>query len=234
MTGEHPSPRRHAGPLRGLLVTGTDTGVGKTAVTAALAHKCAQHGMLVAALKPIVSGVEAGGTWEDVEILRAASQPPRSVAETGLYAFDPPVAPHWAAHQAGVTVERGRVAAFVRMQSAAMDCVLVEGAGGFLTPLGDDWGVAELARDLHFPVLLVVGLRLGAINHTLLSVEAIRARGLRLAGWVANTLNPAVAVGTLETLQGRLAAPCLGVLPYRPHWSPAILSPCLSLPDVLY
>jgi dethiobiotin synthetase len=189
--------------------------------------------MLVAALKPIVSGVEADGTWEDVEILRAASQPPRSVAETGLYAFEPPVAPHWAARQAGVTVERERVAAFVRMQSAAMDCVLVEGAGGFLSPLGDDWGVAELAGDLQFPVLLVVGLRLGAINHTLLSVEAIRARGLRLAGWVANTLNPAVAVGTLETLQGRLAAPCLGVLPYMPHWSPAILSPCLSLPDVL-
>ncbi|MHB1495024.1 MAG: dethiobiotin synthase [Acidithiobacillus sp.] len=234
MTQEQPSPKQQVRQARGLFITGTDTGVGKTAVTAALTQLCAGHGMRVAALKPIVSGVETDGTWEDVEILRAASQPPRSIAETNLYAFDPPLAPHWAAQQAGVTVDRGRVAAFVRAQSVAMDCVLVEGAGGFLVPLGADWGFAELAEDLHFPVLLVVGLRLGAINHTLLSVEAIRTRGLSFAGWVANTLNPAVAEGTLETLQQRLSAPCLGVLPYIPHWSAAVLSPYLSLPASLY
>ncbi len=234
MTQKQPSPKQQLRQARGLFITGTDTGVGKTAVTAALAQLCAGHGMRVAALKPIVSGVGADGTWEDVEILRAASQPPRSIAETTLYAFDPPLAPHWAAQRAGVTMDRGRAAAFVRAQSVAMDCVLVEGAGGLLVPLGADWGFAELAEDLHFPVLLVVGLRLGAINHTLLSVEAIRARGLPFAGWVANTLNPAVAEGTLETLQQRLPAPCLGVLPYIPHWSAAVLSPYLSLPASLY
>ncbi len=234
MTQEQPLPKQQVRQARGLFITGTDTGVGKTAVTAALARLCAGHGMRVAALKPIVSGVEADGTWEDVEILRAASQPSRSIAETNLYAFAPPLAPHWAAQQAGVTVDRGRVVAFVRAQSVAMDCVLVEGAGGFLVPLGADWGFAELAEDLHFPVLLVVGLRLGAINHALLSVEAIRARGLLFAGWVANTLNPAVAEGTLETLQQRLPAPCLGMLPYTPLWSAAVLSPYLSLPECLY
>ena len=234
MTQEQPSPKQQVRQARGLFITGTDTGVGKTAVTAALTQLCAGHGMRVAALKPIVSGVETDGTWEDVEILRAASQPPRSIAETNLYAFDPPLAPHWAAQQAGVTVDRGRVAAFVRAQSVAMDCVLVEGAGGFLVPLGAGWGFAELAKDLHFPVLLVVGLRLGAINHALLSVEAIHARGLPFAGWVANTLNSAGAEGTLETLQQHLPAPCLGVLPHTPHWSAAVLCPYLSLPASLY
>ncbi len=219
---------------RGIWITGTDTGVGKTAVTAALARLCAGRGMRVAALKPIVSGVEADGTWADVEILRAASQPPRSIAETNLYAFDPPLAPHWAARRAGVAVDRGRVAAFVRAQCEAVDHLLVEGAGGFLAPLGDGWGLAELAEDLRFPVLLVVGLRLGAINHALLSVEAIRARGLSFAGWVANTPNPVVAEGTLETLRQRLPAPCLGVLPHIPLWSAAILSPYLSLPETGY
>ena len=231
---EQRSQGQQARPARGIFITGTDTGVGKTAVTAALARLCASHGMRVAALKPVVSGAETDGTWEDVEILRAANQPPRSIAETNLYAFDPPLAPHWAAQQAGVTMDRGRVAAFVRAQCEAVDHLLVEGAGGFLAPLGEGWGLAELAEDLRFPVLLVVGLRLGAINHALLSVEAIRARGLPFAGWVANTPNPVVAEGTLETLRQRLPAPCLGVLPHIPLWSAAILSPYLSLPETGY
>ena len=234
MTQEQPSPKQQMRRSRGLFITGTDTGVGKTVVTAALVQGYARHGLRAAALKPIVSGVEADGTWADVEILRTASQPPRSIAETNLYAFDPPLAPHWAARRAGVTVDRGRVAAFVRAQCEAVDHLLVEGAGGFLAPLGDGWGLAELAEDLCFPVLLVVGLRLGAINHALLSLEAIRARGLPFAGWVANTPNPGVAEGTLETLRQRLPAPCLGVLPHIPLWSVAILSPYLSLPETRY
>ncbi|PKY11957.1 dethiobiotin synthase [Acidithiobacillus marinus] len=219
---------------RGLFITGTDTGVGKTAVTAALAQRCRKEMPRVAALKPIVSGMEASGQWTDVEILRAASTPPRSFAETCLYALDPPIAPHWAAAQAGLVLNRSQIHQFIQSQSASMDAVLVEGAGGFLVPLGEDWGFADLARDLQFPVLLVVGLRLGAINHALLSVEAIIARGLPMAGWVANHLQTDLAPGTLETLQRLMPIPCLGEIPFQAAASSAWRSQFLSLPTEWY
>lgn len=221
-------------PARGLFVTGTDTGVGKTTVTAALAQRCAQEKWRVAALKPIVSGIEKAGYWSDVEILREASLPPRSFAETCLYAFDPPLAPHWAAAQARVTVDRCKTQQFITQHSVGMDVVIVEGAGGFLVPLGADWSFADLAMDLQFPVLLVVGLRLGAINHALLSIEAIRARGLELAGWVANHLQSDVAAGTLETLLERMPAPCLGEIPFEPNTLATVKQRYLSLPACLY
>ncbi len=220
---------------RGIFVTGTDTGVGKTAVTAALAHRCAaEMGARVAALKPIVSGVEANGQWADVEILRAASTPPRSFRETCLYAFDPPIAPHWAAAQSGVVLDRQGVRNFILQQAGAVDVVLVEGAGGFLVPLGASWSFADLALDLQFPVLLVVGLRLGAINHALLSLEAIFKRALPVAGWVANHLQPDLAAGTLETLQRLLPVPCLGEIPFQPAAPHTLRSHHLSLPACLY
>lgn len=215
---------------RGLFITGTDTGVGKTAVTAALAQRCLQIMARVAALKPIVSGSEASGQWTDVEILRGASTPPRSFAETCLYALDPPIAPHWAAAQSGLVLNRQHIQHFIMTQAVGMDAVLVEGAGGFLVPLGEDWGFADLALDLQFPVLLVVGLRLGAINHALLSVEAILARGLPMAGWVANHLHPDLAPGTLETLQRLMPIPCLGEIPFQVEASSTWRSQFLTLP----
>ncbi len=223
---EHPITR----PGWRLLVTGTDTGVGKTVVTAALAQRCAREMGRVAALKPVVSGVEANGQWSDVEILRAASTPARSFEQTCLYALDPPIAPHWAAAQAGLTLDRHKIQRFIEQQSADMDAVLVEGAGGFLVPLGDDWSFADLALGLQFPVLLVVGLRLGAINHALLSAEAILARALPLAGWVANHLQPDVAPGTLETLQRLMPSPCLGEIPFQVEATSVCRSQYLSLP----
>lgn len=215
---------------RGLFITGTDTGVGKTAVTAALAQRCLQIMARVAALKPIVSGSEASGQWTDVEILRGASTPPRSFAETCLYALDPPIAPHWAAAQSGLVLNRQQIQQFIMTQAVGMDAVLVEGAGGFLVPLGEDWGFADLALDLQFPVLLVVGLRLGAINHALLTVEAILARGLPMAGWVANHLHPDLAPGTLETLQRLMPIPCLGEIPFQVEASSTWRSQFLTLP----
>lgn len=211
-------------------MTGTDTGVGKTAVTAALAQRCAREMGRVAALKPVVSGVEADGQWSDVEILRAASTPARSFAETCLYALDPPIAPHWAALQAGLTLDRHKIQQFIKQQSAGMKVVLVEGAGGFLVPLGDNWGFADLALDLQFPVLLVVGLRLGAINHALLSAEAILARDLPMAGWVANQVQADLAPGTLETLRRLMPIPCLGEIPFQIEASSIAMSQYLSLP----
>ncbi|MBE7566136.1 dethiobiotin synthase [Acidithiobacillus thiooxidans] len=219
-----------AQPLRSLFVTGTDTGVGKTAVTAALAQRCAREMGRVAALKPVVSGVEANGQWSDVEILRTASTPSRSFEQTCLYALDPPIAPHWAAAQAGLTLDRHKIQRFIEQQSADMDAVLVEGAGGFLVPLGDNWSFADLALGLQFPVLLVVGLRLGAINHALLSAEAILARALPMAGWVASHLQPDLAPGTLETLQRLMPSPCLGEIPFQAEASSVCRSQYLSLP----
>jgi len=199
--------------LRILFVTGTDTGIGKTWVTAALARAYAAQGLRVAALKPYVSGCQEDGTFADVEALCSASSPPLRPAQCNLYAFAPPIAPHWAAQAAGMAMDRERLTAFVREQSKDRDIVLVEGAGGALVPLGPHWDTLDWVKDLGGQVLLVVGLRLGAINHARLTEEAILARSLAYAGWVGNQCQPqAPAQGTLESLQQWLKGPCLGIL----------------------
>ncbi len=216
--------------MKGFLVTGTDTGVGKTLVSAALIHGYAVRGERVAGLKPVVSGA-VDGVWEDVEILRQASIPPRSREECNLYAFPAAVAPHWAAQQAGLQIDLDAILRFLEEQAAGVERVIVEGAGGFLVPLGNGQSFADLAIALQLPVLLVVDLRLGAINHALLSAEAILRRGLPWGGWVGNHASPQpVAAGTLEGLQGSLPGPCLGVLPYRAAPCPRALSQYLRIP----
>ncbi|MHB1707042.1 MAG: dethiobiotin synthase, partial [Acidithiobacillus sp.] len=153
--------------MKGFFVTGTDTGVGKTVVSAALVHAYAARGERVAGLKPVVSGA-VDGVWEDVEILRQASVPPRSREECNLYAFPAAIAPHWAAQQVGQRIDLDAILRFLEEQAAGVDRVIVEGTGGFLVPLGDGRSFADLALGLRLPVVLVVDLRLGAINHALL------------------------------------------------------------------
>jgi dethiobiotin synthetase len=197
-------------------VTGTDTGVGKTLVTCALLHATRQRGSSAVGMKPVAAGVEADGGNDDVARLLAASsiQPPVELVNPFLYA--PPIAPHIAAREAGRPINIQVIRrAFERLRMLA-DVVWVEGVGGFRVPLDERYDTADLAQILALPVVLVVGMRLGCLNHALLAAEAIARRELVLAGWVANRIDPAMArfEANLETLAARLNAPLLGVVPY--------------------
>ena len=197
-------------------VTGTDTGVGKTHITCALLHATRQRGWTAVGMKPIAAGVEADGRNEDVAQLLAASsiQPPISLINPFLY--DPPIAPHIAAQEAGRPIDLAVIQqAFARLQTW-VDVVWVEGVGGFRVPLDAQHDTADLTQCLALPVVLVVGMRLGCLNHALLTAEAIERRGLSLAGWVANQIDPAMSrfEANLDTLRTRLNAPLLGVVPH--------------------
>lgn len=207
---------------RGYFVTGTDTEIGKTTIACGIVRRLAQAGHDVAVMKPVASGCRetpAGLRNEDAEALIAASGRDRDYADVNPYAFRPAIAPHLAAEGAGVAVSLEHIInVYTRLASRA-DRVVVEGVGGFRVPLGETFDSADLAVRLGLPVILVVGLRLGCINHALLTAEAVLARGLALTGWVGNTLAddmPALA-GNIATLRALLPAPCLGVVP---HLSP--------------
>ena len=199
-------------------LTGTDTEIGKTFITCALLRHGAALGLTAVGLKPIAAGTDAEGYNEDVENIRAASNLvlPREIVNP--YCFQAAVAPHIAAAEQGVRIEFAPILAACALGRQQADLVIVEGVGGFRVPLGVDRDTADLAVALALPVILVVGQRLGCINHALLTAEAIRARGLEIAGWVANRIDPAMARSTenLATLQALLAAPLLGVVPHGP------------------
>ena len=197
-------------------VTGTDTGVGKTHVTCALLHATRRHGRTAVGMKPIAAGVEDDGCNSDVAQLLAASsiQPPNAWVNPFLYA--PAIAPHIAAREVGRSIDITLICeAFAQLQALA-DVVWVEGVGGFRVPLDERYDTADLAQALALPVILVVGMRLGCLNHALLTAEAIDRRDLILTGWVANRIDPAMArfEANLETLRSRLNAPLLGVVPH--------------------
>jgi len=199
--------------MSGLFVTGTDTGVGKTRVAVALIHALRAQGLRVAAMKPVAAGSEPGELNEDVSALLQAANVSADLRDVNPYSFVPPIAPHLAAQQAGVVIELSVIVAAYARLAAAADVVVVEGAGGWRVPLNEREDMADLAHALGLPVVLVVGLRLGCLNHALLTVESIGRQDLPWAGWVGNTIDPAMAslAGNLETLQARLPAPCLGV-----------------------
>jgi dethiobiotin synthetase len=204
--------------MNGFFITGTDTEIGKTFVTAALTRALAATGKRVAPIKSLAAGQElVDGRWvnEDVATLLAAQNLGLTDADVGPLQFREPCAPHIAARLEGRGIDRDALLAAIRATAAKADLALVEGVGGFRVPLTDNWDTADLAVDLALPVVLVVGLRLGCINHALLTAEAIRARGLRLAAWVANTVDtqqPHVT-DNLHALQAGLKAPCLGHIP---------------------
>lgn len=204
--------------MNGFFVTGTDTEIGKTFVTAALTRALAATGRRVAPIKSLAAGQEfVDGRWvnEDVATLLAAQNLGLPDADVGPLQFREPCAPHIAARLEGRSIDRDALLAAIRATAGKADLALVEGVGGFRVPLTDSWDTADLAVDLGMPVILVVGLRLGCINHALLTAEAIRARGLRLAAWVANTVDarqPHVT-DNLQALQAGLEAPCLGHIP---------------------
>jgi len=204
---------------RDFFITGTDTGVGKTLVTAALLRALRESGLAVAGMKPIAAGSEPGPEGAangDALQLQAESSVRHPYALVNPWLFEPAIAPHIAAAEAGIAIDTARIAeAHARLREGT-DVVLAEGAGGFLVPLDASRSCAELPRLLGMDVILVVGLRLGCLNHALLTAEAIAARGLALAGWVGNRVDPAFARpdANVETLRARIAAPCLGIVPW--------------------
>jgi dethiobiotin synthetase len=202
---------------RDLFVTGTDTGVGKTLVSAALLRAFRRQGLRVAGMKPVASGSLPGPGGlrnEDALALLAECSQAWPYEIVNPYAFEPAIAPELAAREAGMEVDPGVLRqAFARLQTAS-DVVVVEGAGGFLVPLGPGLSFADLPSLLGLDVILVVGLRLGCVNHALLTAEAIRRRGLALAGWVGSLIDPGFERldANLDSLRQGLAAPCLGVV----------------------
>jgi len=198
-------------------ITGTDTEVGKTYVTCLLLKKFSQSGLRCAALKPVASGAllhDGQLRNDDALQLQAMSNVTLPYEDINPYCFAPAIAPHLAAAQAGVSIDMDHITHIAARAGTQVDVLLVEGVGGWQVPLGEGFNVSDLARALGYPVILVVGMRLGCINHALLSAEAICAGGLELAGWVANPMSEGMTAfdDNIVTLQSRLAAPCLGVL----------------------
>lgn len=219
--------------MKGLFITGTDTEIGKTCVSAGLAHRLAQAGLKVAAIKPVAAGQELiDGRWinEDVQRLLEAGNMGLSDAEVGPLQFRAACAPHIAARLEGRAIEREPLLAAVRRVAERADVAVIEGVGGFRVPLTHEWDTADLAVDLQLPLLLVVGLRLGCINHGLLTAEAIRSRGLTLAGWVANTVDPDMPHlhDNLQALEQHLGAPCWGLVPRLEFLTPAAVAASLN------
>ena len=225
----HPSPLSP----HGIFVTGTDTGVGKTRVATALLRAFARRGLRAVGMKPVAAGcerIDGALVSEDVAALAAASNVTLPVDLINPYRFQPALAPHLAAELAGETISLQRIGDAYVALAARADRVVVEGAGGFLVPLNEREDFGDLARLLELPVLLVVGMRLGCLNHALLTAEAVQRRGLQFAGWVANRLD-ATTPGfeqNVQTLCKRLDAPLLGIVPFAVSTTEAEAS-CLDL-----
>ena len=195
-------------------ITGTDTDVGKTYIASALVRYFVQQGQTAIGMKPIAAGCEKiNGALRnaDVGILLAASNLAARLEDVNPYAFEPAIAPHIAAEQAGVTVSLSKIKhAFDALQSQA-DALIVEGAGGFRVPINREQTMADLAVQLNLPVIMVVGIRLGCINHALMTAGSIKAAGLDLVGWVANRIEPDMPAleENVQTLKAMIKAPCI-------------------------
>lgn len=232
MTGHQPPATSH-----GFFVTGTDTGVGKTLTACALLHAFAARGYRSVGMKPVASGAE----WRDgalvnadVEQLIAAGNVAAPRQHVNPYCFAPPIAPHIAAARANEAIALERIETGYRHLAALAQVVIVEGVGGFRVPLGGS-DTAEMAGRLGLPVVLVVGMRLGCLNHALLTVEAIAARGLRLAGWVANHVDREMdaAEDNARALQGLIGTPPLARVAYDAELRAAAIANALDVDALL-
>jgi dethiobiotin synthetase len=225
-----------------VFVTGTDTEIGKTLVSAALLRGFAREGLRAAAMKPIAAGAfEVDGVWhnEDADQLDAASTVLLPPALRTPYLLKAPAAPHIVAEQENVTLDIGRIVDCHAQALQLADVVVVEGVGGFRVPLTDTQDTADLACALNLPVVLVVGMRLGCISHALLTAEAIAARGLHLAGWVANRVDPDMGFAdeNIASVRSRLDrqydAPLLGIVPHLKPISADAAAEAINTPQLL-
>ncbi|AKC72189.2 dethiobiotin synthase [Pandoraea oxalativorans] len=229
---ERATTARHA-----FFVTGTDTEIGKTLVSSALLHAAARRGLVCAGLKSVAAGAsEHNGRFvnEDVEQLHDASNLKLPDDWYCPYVLKDATAPHIAAAAEGIDLDCSVIRAGYARVAARADLVIVEGIGGFRVPLGPDASApdtADLARQLGLPVILVVGLRLGCISHALLTAEAIAARGLTIAGWVANHIDPDMrhVEANIDAIAARLGAPLLGRVPHLAHPDAATASGYLDI-----
>ncbi|MFM2408065.1 MAG: hypothetical protein RL358_807 [Pseudomonadota bacterium] len=212
-------------------VTGTDTNVGKTLISCALLESFAAQGAAVIGMKPVAAGVDASGRNEDVNLLAAASTVQVDLERINPYHFASAIAPHLAAQQENIHIDLAHIVASFNALQALADVVIVEGAGGFIVPLNDTQDSGDLAVQLGLPIILVVGMRLGCLNHALLTVQVIAARGLTLGGWVANCVdeNMAMREENITALQQRIAAPLLGIIPFQAQPDARHVATCLSV-----
>lgn len=212
-------------------ITGTDTGVGKTLISCGLLHAFAAQGQRVVGMKPVAAGCDDDGHNQDVEQLRAASNILVSYGQINPYSFLDSIAPHIAAQNAGVRIDFARILTSYHELASQADVVIIEGAGGFRVPLNNNQDTADLVLQLGLPVILVVGMRLGCLNHALLTVSAIEACGLKCAGWVANVIDAEMLAvqDNIIALQQRLTAPLLGVVPWQPQPDARIVALQLKL-----
>jgi dethiobiotin synthetase len=219
---------------RGVFITGTDTEVGKTVVATALVRALVQAGHRIAGMKPVAAGCDDtpdGPRNSDAVALRAAANVPAPYETVNPWCLKLPASPHIAAAKEGISVKLPPIVQAFGQLTRNSDLVVVEGAGGWLAPINDLETMADIAVALDLPVIPVVGLRLGCLNHAMLTAQAIEARGLTFAGWIGNHLQPRFEFATenLETLEARLPAPLLEVVPFQPSESSApASSPVLS------
>ncbi len=204
----------------GVFITGTDTDVGKTYVSLALVERLKKDGAKVGVMKPVSAGCELtadGLRNEDARLLQQHSNVELSYDDINPYAYTPPIAPHIAAAEVGSQIRLDTLQQHFDTIAGQSDCVLVEGAGGWRVPLDDQHSIADIAKQLQLPVILVVGMRLGCINHALLTAESIRNDGCTLIGWVANHIDPNMAYAdqNITALEQRLPTPLLARLPYQ-------------------
>lgn len=220
-------------------VTGTNTEVGKTWVSQALLHAAKAKGLRTIAIKPIAAGCDrtpAGLRNEDALLLQDAMTESLAYSQINPIALEPAIAPHLAAERVGLELSVGYLAQRCHETLREVhDFALIEGAGGWRVPLNRNETLADLAVALRTPVILVVGMGLGCLNHALLTVEAIQRDGLRLAGWVANSIGPPMPCleQNIETLRSRLQAPLLGEIPFLPDKSLTSAADRLDIDSVL-
>ncbi len=218
----------------GYFITGTDTECGKTEITLGLMHMLQEKNRSVLGMKPIASGAEiTEGGLRNGDALRIQQQCSCQVPYelVNPYAFEPPIAPHLAANMAEQKISFELIKEYHERLIAMTDMVLVEGVGGWRVPLSTDGDLSDLALALKLPVILVVGMKLGCINHALLSADSIKLKGLSLAGWVANIMDPQMLEleANLETLKQGIDAPCLGVVPNMLPVDTSVVADCLEL-----
>jgi dethiobiotin synthetase len=207
--------------MKSVFITGTDTGVGKTRVTCALMRQLIAQGLRVVGMKPVASGGELhDGTLrnDDAVQLMATANIDVPYAWVNPYCFAPAIAPHIAAQQAATPILPEVILRAYQQLSAAADVVVVEGVGGWAVPINATKTMADIASMLNLPVMMVVGMRLGCLNHALLTAHGIQTSPLTLTAWIANTLEPAMPVlqENIDALKTFIAAPLVAVLPYLP------------------
>jgi dethiobiotin synthetase len=217
-----------------LLVSGTDTGIGKTVVTCALLRAMKWRGLSAIGMKPVAAGINPQGGWDDVDRIREASAIDAPIEDVAPYRLRAAASPHFAAQEERISIQEEVILAALRRLEQLAEMVVIEGVGGFRVPLSDQSDSADMARTIAAPILLVVPMRLGCINHALLTAEAIACRSLTLIGWVANAgidADYGRVAATIDTLNRRMEASCVGVLPARALEQNG--ADCLNIDEIL-